>query len=179
MALAPTAPEKKPVLGYWDIRGVASQIRYELVYLSVDFEETRYPIGEAPGFDRSSWLSKKDSLGLVFPNLPYFIDGASRLSDVKAIMKLIACKYGPALLGDTAQRQGEVEMVAQVVSDIKAAVTMPCYTSGDRVAITMDLLERVKPIVVYLGSKHFLCGDQVTYPDFILFELCDFMQWLS
>ena len=46
-------------------------------------------------------------------------------------------------------------------------------------AVTMKLLEKVKPLVFYLGDKQFLCGDNVTYIDFIMFELCDFMQWLS
>ena len=56
---------------------------------------------------------------------------------------------------------------------------MPCYTQGDRVAITMNLLEKVKPVVNYLGTKNFLVGDNVTYVDFIFFELCDFMDWIS
>ncbi len=56
---------------------------------------------------------------------------------------------------------------------------MPCYTQGDRVAITMKLLEKVKPLVYFLAEKQFLCGDNVTYVDFIFFELCDFMNWLS
>ena len=45
--------------------------------------------------------------------------------------------------------------------------------------ITMDLLEKVKPVSNFLSSKKYLCGNQVTYVDFILFELCDLMEWLS
>ena len=56
---------------------------------------------------------------------------------------------------------------------------MPCYTSGDRTAITANLLEKVKPLVRFLGSKKFLVGENVTYIDFIFFELCDFMNWIS
>ena len=39
----------------------------------------------------------------------------------------------------------------------------------------MDLLERVRPMVYYLGDSKYICGPEVTYPDFLLFELCDFM----
>ena len=46
-------------------------------------------------------------------------------------------------------------------------------------AVTMRLLEKVKPLVYFLAEKQFLCGDNVTYVDFVMFELCDFMQWLS
>ena len=88
-------------MGYWAIRGLASQIRYELVYLGVEYDEHKYKQGEAPDFDRSQWLEKKDSLGLKFPNLPYFIDGEARLTDPAAIMKFIANKYGPELLGSS------------------------------------------------------------------------------
>ena len=94
-------------------------------------------------------------------------------------MKFIANKYGPELLGSSAAQIGQVEMVATVISDLKAAVTMPCYTSGDKVAITMALLEKVKPLVDFLGEKDFLIGKNVTYVDFILFELCDMMEWIS
>ena len=55
----------KPTLGYWKIRGLASQIRYEMVYLGVDYDEVQYEQGDASTkYDRSSWLSVKDTLGL-------------------------------------------------------------------------------------------------------------------
>ena len=56
---------------------------------------------------------------------------------------------------------------------------MPCYTSGDRPTITANLLEKVKPIVAFLGDKSFLVGNDVTYVDFTFFELCDFMGFIS
>ena len=124
---APQAPAK-PTLGYWACRGLASQIRYELVYLGVDFSEDTYQQGNAPDYDRSCWLDKKDTLGLKFPNLPYYIDGETRLTDPFAIMKYIGNKYGPTLLGKTPAEQGQVEMVATAVADLKGATTMPCYT---------------------------------------------------
>jgi len=43
----------------------------------------------------------------------------------------------------------------------------------------MNMLEKVKPLVLFLGQKKYICGSNVTYADFILFELCDFMNWLS
>jgi len=56
---------------------------------------------------------------------------------------------------------------------------MASHTKGDRVMITMNLLEKVKPLVNFLSNKKFLCGNNVTYVDFIFFELCDFMNWIS
>ena len=63
----------KPILGYWKIRGLASAIRYQLVYSGVDFDQVQYDEGD----DKSGeeWFSKKFTLGLDFPNIPYFKDG--------------------------------------------------------------------------------------------------------
>ena len=169
----------KPTLGYWAIRGLASQIRYQLVYLGVDYQEDIYTQGDAPEFSRACWTDKKETLGLTFPNLPYYIDGEMRLTETLAIMKYICNIYGPELLGKDPEQQAKVEMVAGVVSDLKGATTMPCYTTGDRVAITMNLLEKVKPIVKFLADQPFLCGSNVTYIDFVFFELCDFMAFIS
>ena len=169
----------KPTLGYWKIRGLASQIRYQMVYLGVDYDEHQYEQGDAPDYDRTCWLSVKDTLGLQFPNLPYLLDGTLKLTETTAIQKYIAYKYGPHLLGTDPANIAQVEMVSNVVSDLKGAVTMPCYTSGDRAAITANILEKVKPIVQYLGSKKFLCGSEVTYVDFTFFELCELMEWIS
>ena len=52
----------KPILGYWDIRGTAAQIRYMFYYLGVDFEDVIYVIGPAPEFDKSCWFGVKPSL---------------------------------------------------------------------------------------------------------------------
>ena len=94
-------------------------------------------------------------------------------------MKYIAAKWGPELLGETPAEMARVEMVAGVVSDIKGQVTMPCYTSGDRAAITAVLLDKVRPIVRFMDNNKFLTGDKVCYVDFTLFELCELMNWIS
>ncbi len=70
-------------------------------------------------------------------------------------------------------------MISNVVSDLKGAVTMPCYTNGDRPTITSVLMEKVKPIVNFLGEKNFLVGSDVCYVDFTFFELCELMNFIS
>lgn len=71
-----------PVLGYWDIRGLTSTIRNLLHYKGVEFVEKLYPIGPAPEYDVAEWLADKQTLDLDFPNLPYYIDGDVKLSQV-------------------------------------------------------------------------------------------------
>jgi hypothetical protein len=36
-------PEEKPILGYWDIRGLAQAIRYQLVFQGIDFKDHHLP----------------------------------------------------------------------------------------------------------------------------------------
>ena len=118
--------------GYWKIRGLSSNIRYQLAYSGVDYEMIEYEQGDAPDFNSSCWFDVKPTLGLAFPNLPYLIDGDHSMTETMAIHKYLADKYKPELLGTTPQERGLVNMLAGVVSDLKNAVTGPCYGSGDK-----------------------------------------------
>lgn len=71
-----------PVLGYWDIRCFASPIRNLLHYKEVEFVDKLYQIGPAPEFNIAEWTAVKPTLGLDFPNVPYYIDGEIKLSQV-------------------------------------------------------------------------------------------------
>ena len=55
-------------------------------YLNIDFEDRIYQVGPAPDFDKTCWLEQKHNLGLAFPNLPYLIDGDTKLTETVAIM---------------------------------------------------------------------------------------------
>ena len=118
---------QKPTLGYWAMRGVGSQIRYQMVYLGVDYKEDIYHQGEAPEFSRKEWSDKQNSLGLSFPALPYLIDEDVKLTSTEAIMKFICYKYGPHLLGADSKQVGEVEMIFSAIRDIKNLTYEPCY----------------------------------------------------
>ncbi|XP_030321448.1 uncharacterized protein LOC115599720 isoform X2 [Calypte anna] len=81
-------------LGYWDIRGLAHAIRLLLEYTETPYQERRYRPGPAPDFDISDWTNEKEKLGLDFPNLPYLIDGPTKLTQSNAILRYIARKHG-------------------------------------------------------------------------------------
>ena len=51
---------------YWNIRGLAAPIRYILELMGATYTEKRYQNGDAAsGYDRSEWLSVKETLGCV------------------------------------------------------------------------------------------------------------------
>lgn len=68
-----------PVLGYWNVRGLTSSIRNLLHYKEAEFEEKLYYFCDE---ERKEWLADKSSLDLDFPNLPYYIDGDVKLTQV-------------------------------------------------------------------------------------------------
>ncbi len=87
-----------PTLGYWDIRALAEPIRYLLKYAGIEFNDKRYEFGEGTSIQeieclRKNWTPEKFTLGLDFPNLPYYIDGDVKLTQGLAIMRYLARKY--------------------------------------------------------------------------------------
>ncbi len=62
-------------IGYYLFTQLAQPIRLLLEYTKTQFEDRKLSTGPAPDYDRSAWTSVKNTLGLQFPNLPYYIDG--------------------------------------------------------------------------------------------------------
>ena len=60
----------KPILGYWNQRGLGQQARLLLTYLGVDFVDKRYQRGE-DGKGREWFEGDKAKLGLDFPNVSH------------------------------------------------------------------------------------------------------------
>ena len=118
-------------------------------------------------------------MGLEFPNLPYFIDGDFAFTEVVAIQKYIAGKWGPELLGRDVTERGQVAMIASIVGDVKGGTTQGCYLDGDRAILVKTVFDKVPPLIKFLGNKPYLVGDQVTWVDFFFVELVDFMNFLT
>jgi len=107
-----------PTLGYWDLRGLGSQCRALLHFCGVNFTDKRYTqtFNETEmQWDRSDWLNEKNNLGMEFPNLPYLFDEDVKLTETLAIMKYIAKKWKPELLGRNAAEVGRVTMLEYYV----------------------------------------------------------------
>lgn len=160
-----------PTLGYWEIRGLAAPIRYLLEYAGQSYEEKLYKGGPPPKFDRSHWLEDKFTLGLDFPNLPYYIDGDVKVSQSQVILRHLARKHG--LDGKTEADKLRVELALAQVGDYQTDFARIVYNpqfnelKGDYKA---GLPDKLKALSNFLGDRKFVAGDYVTYVDFILFE---------
>ncbi|XP_063597131.1 glutathione S-transferase Mu 1-like [Penaeus indicus] len=161
-----------PVLGYWKTRALCQAIRLMLRYTGTEYEEKFYPVGDAPGYDKSEWLSVKFKLGLAFPNLPYYIDGDVKISQSKAIMRYLARKHD--LCGTTPEEVIRTDMLEYQLADMQNAffdVTYEHYDQKD--SYTASLPAKMKQYSDFLGGSPWFAGDKLTYIDFLAYEIFD------
>uniref|UniRef100_A0A250XWP8 Glutathione S-transferase n=1 Tax=Castor canadensis TaxID=51338 RepID=A0A250XWP8_CASCN len=161
-------------LGYWDIRGLAHAIRLLLEYTDSSYEEKRYTMGDAPDYDRSQWLSEKFTLGLDFPNVPYLIDGAHKITQSNAILRYIARKHD--LCGETEEEKIRVDILENQVWDTRLQLGMMCY-NPDFEKLKPEFLEglpeKMKLYSQFLGKRPWFAGDKITFVDFIAYDVLD------
>ncbi|CAL1285169.1 unnamed protein product [Larinioides sclopetarius] len=164
----------KPILGYWDIRGLSEPIRYLLYFKNVDFEDKKYPPS-----DRSTWEKVKFSLNLDFPNLPYYIDGNIRLTQSNTILRYLAGKYG--LDGKTEEEKLRVSLAEQQIVDFRDSFIRVIYDENFE-KLKADFVAKVpaqlKFVANFLGNRKFLAGNSVTYVDFMAYDTIDFYRYL-
>ena len=140
--------------------------------------------GPAPDYHEDDWKAKKAELtgpkSLDFPNVPYLIDEVNdiRLTESKSIMKYIAMKHEPSLLGRDAYEVGTCDMISRVHDDWYNELSKH-GKSGDaeKLQETIDVIS-VK-FSNFLKGKSFAVGEQLTFIDFSLFELVDYMDVYS
>eukprot|EP00795_Rhopilema_esculentum_P002478 gene2478-18140_t len=163
-----------PTLAYWQIRGLAQPLRLILGYTKTDFEDKTYAVGDGPTFDKSGWTSVKDSLGLDFPNLPYYIDGDVKITQSNAILRYIGRKY--KLDGETEEEKRRVDLMENQAMDFRNGFVRLCY--NPRFDDLVDDYKRniaamLKQFSAFLGERKFFAGDKLTMVDFVMYELLD------
>ncbi|GFR10608.1 glutathione S-transferase Mu 1 [Trichonephila clavata] len=159
----------KPILGYWNVRGITEPIRYLLRYKKADFEEKRYVVGE------DEWKKEKFNLGLEFPNLPYYIDGDMKLTQSVAILRYLARKHG--LDGKTGEEKRRIALAEQQILDFRANLRKLAFSENyetDKDEFIKDLPKQYQLWEKFLGDRKYIAGDEITYVDFQVYEIFDF-----
>ncbi|KAI1306061.1 Glutathione S-transferase Mu 3 [Halotydeus destructor] len=158
-----------PLLAYWNVR---SSIRNLLNHVGVEFEDKRYNL--RPNFDKSEYHDEKHTLGLDFPNLPYYIDGDVKLSQSIAILRYIARQHG--LDGVTNEEKARIDLVEQQLVDYRSAgITFFYSPKHDELAgaYREGLPAKLKALSDFLGDRKWLSGDNLSYADFLAYEFLD------
>ncbi|XP_070396693.1 glutathione S-transferase-like isoform X1 [Dermacentor albipictus] len=163
-----------PIVGYWDVRGLAQPIRNLLIYQGVEFEDKRYKFGPEPDFDREEWLGEKPTLGLRFPNLPYYFDDDVKVTQSLAIVRYLARKHDLAARDE--EETLELDMLEQHARDLlwglMMAIASPNYEET-RPKYEEKMESLLQPWDEQLQEKEWVIGDRVTYVDFLLYEALD------
>nr|ACO15225.1 Glutathione S-transferase Mu 3 [Caligus clemensi] len=170
----------KAVLAYWDIRGLAQPIRLLLEYTGDEYEDTLYSCGPAPDFDKSCWFNIKQSVGLDFPNLPYYIEGDVKLTQSNAILRYIARKND--LCGKSEAEKWKVDLLAEQAMDFRNGIVHLSYNPNFE-SIKDNYLKSIKVKLVefsnFIGENPWFTGQSITFADFVLYELMDQHRILS
>jgi len=168
--------QSKPRFGYWCIRALGNAIRYVLEYAQIDYEERTYNLGK--NFDtREDWLKEKFNLGLDFPNIPYLIDGNVKLTQSLAILRYLA-KKSDSLYPKTKNVEYRADLAEQQINDLMWSCNALCYNKNynDQLKdeFVVDFVGRkCSELEKFLGDGKFFCGDQLTYVDFLAYEMFD------
>ncbi|KAG0727254.1 Glutathione S-transferase Mu 3 [Chionoecetes opilio] len=162
-----------PIMAYWDIRGLAQPIRLLLEYTGTQFEDKYYKCGPAPGYDKTCWLDVKETIGLDFPNLPYYIDGDVKLTQSNAIMRHIARQHD--LCGKTDAERVRIDILENQSMDFRNGFVRLCYGTFDtgKEAYLEALPKTIKCFSKFLGTHSWFAGENISFVDFIMYELLD------
>uniref|UniRef100_A0A8B9SAE1 Glutathione S-transferase n=1 Tax=Apteryx owenii TaxID=8824 RepID=A0A8B9SAE1_APTOW len=153
---------------------LAHAIRLLLEYTETPYEDKLYSCGEAPDYDKSQWINEKEKLGLDFPNLPYFIDGKTKLTQSNAILRYIARKH--KMCGETEEEIIRVDMLENQIMDFRMSLVMVCY-NPDFEKLKPGYLEqlpgKLKLFSNFLGDRKWFAGEKLTFVDFLMFDVLE------
>jgi glutathione S-transferase len=177
----------KPTLGYWNTRALAQPIRYLLKYAGIEFNDKRYEFGEGTSIqDRESviknWTLEKFTLGLDFPNLPYYIDGDVKLSQNMTIMRYLARKYD--LFAADEKSLTRQDLVEQQIQDMRWNFTFGVlinkaeYEKNKALFLEETLPKQLELLSKFLGDSEWLIG-KLNYVDFLAYETLEWLRQFS
>ena len=86
-----------------------------LAYSGTEYEDNAFDCTV-----RETWAEKKFSMGLDFPNLPYYIDDDVKLTQSNAILRYLGRKNG--LYGSNDVEASTIDMLIDEAQDFKMAL---------------------------------------------------------
>jgi glutathione S-transferase len=176
-----------PTLGYWDIRALAQPIRYLLKYAGIEFNDKRYEFGEGTSIQETeslikNWAPEKFTLGLDFPNLPYYIDRDVKLTQSLAIMRYLARKCD--LFATDEKSLTRQDLVEQQIQDMRWSFIFGVlsnkaeYDKNKALFLKETLPKQLELLSKFLGDNEWLVG-KLNYVDFLAYERLDWLRQFS
>jgi glutathione S-transferase len=172
-----------PLLVYWDeIRGCIGAIRLIMNYTNEKYEFKGYTMNDD---NYAKWFGK-DKIDLEsvvdFPNLPHFIDGDIKLTQVKVILAYLGRKHN--LDATTEAERLRRDLILETMSDhwhtfcklayppMNATNREEIYKVG-RKEFEAQVPKNLALASKFLGKNKWVVGDRLTYADFYFWEILD------
>ena len=102
-----------------------------------------------------------------------------KLTESKAILKYVARKWDKRLLGRNEVEFGIAEMLSRVHDQIEQELVNHAYRLGESEQLQHFIDQKATQLETFIGHKTFCVGNDVNYMDFAMFELLDYMNFLS
>ena len=116
--------------------------------------------------------------------MPYFIDKNEdgelfAITEHNAIQYYVADRYWPDLIGVTPQERASVDMMMNIVLDLRMKTTMPLFKPDlDMEAMKKDAFEKARYISDFLRDKNYILGDNLSFADFSLYEVLNYADFI-
>ncbi|OXA37066.1 glutathione S-transferase Mu 5 isoform X2 [Folsomia candida] len=144
-------------------------------YAGLEWEDKLYSMtGKDPVVDKMCWYGVKESLGFDFPNLPWLVDGDVKLTQTTAIIRHLARKTN--LGGQSDDEKRRVDLMEAEWKDFCGPFVEMCYDKNFD-TVKKEYPARVGPKLArfsaFLGDKPWFAGNELTYVDFLMYEMFD------
>merc|ERR1712226_821110 len=154
-------------LVYWQIPGRAHVTRAILHYHEQPFEDVHQK--------KENWAVDKEALKtkILYPNLPYIVDGLIHMSESLAIAKYVARKCN-CVLTDTNELaiQDQFEgFVSDLHSSHAKARYLPEGEAREKALAEWKagIAEKMAPIEKHLSDRKWIAGEKLSWVDFHLY----------
>jgi len=162
----------KPVVAYWDIRGLGQALRYALEYAGVEYEDKRY------SETNDDWVNDKKTLNAPFPNLPYYIEQDYILTESTAILRYIGNKHN--IYGKDMKEKGVIDMVLGRVNDLRGQCSAFYYGSDKtrldeckQIFVEQTLTKFAPQFDEWLSNHKYAAGEHFSIADCVVYEVFD------
>ncbi|NXO65627.1 GSTM2 transferase, partial [Phainopepla nitens] len=108
------------------------------------------------------------------PQLPYLIDGPTRLTQSNAILRYIARKHN--LCGETEVEKQRVDVLENQLMDLRMSFIRLCYSPDFeklKPAFLEELPKKLQDLSRFLGSQPWFAGQKITFVDFLAYDVLD------
>ncbi|XP_074119026.1 glutathione S-transferase Mu 4-like isoform X2 [Sminthopsis crassicaudata] len=162
------------ILAYWEIRGLAHPIRLLLEYTGTPYKELLYNYEKCSDYDKNEWFKDRYTLGLDFPNLPYLIDGNTKITQSNAILRYIGRKH--KMCGDTEEEKVRVDILESQAMDFRMQLVRVCHDPNFenlRLIYLQQLPKTLQLFSHFLGTRRWFAGKKMTFVDFSMYDILD------